>query len=188
MQKGAAAGQHLTEREILRLTKEALDQGGTKQPVFEEPSPRFYSKEHLAQLISTVPDVDLRERYKNINQMLVVLALATAASHLALFLLALHSGGPSAFRLFDPIIPLLVVFLTRRIHQMSGGVYVPMGVLSLVGALGAIDRIPTSLLWSLADIVLFVTMAILSFHVGGHLFPHRGWTGPVKDENGDYVL
>lgn len=188
MQKDDDAGQYLTERDVLRLTKEALDQGRTKQQVFEELSPRFYSKEHLAQLISTIPEVELRKTYRGTNQALVVVMVLAGASHLVLLLLTVHSKGRSAFTLFNPVIALLVVFLTRRIYQMSGGVYVPVGLLSLIGVLDTIGLVPTNPLWSLVDIALFITTAILSFHVGGHLFPHRGWIGPLKDENGNYLL
>jgi hypothetical protein len=43
-------------------------------------------------------------------------------------------------------------------------------------------------LWSFVDLVLFATTAILSFHVGGRLFPYRGWSGPRKDADGNSLL
>jgi hypothetical protein len=188
MQADGAAHKRLTEREIVPLTREALDQGRTKQQVFEELAPRFYSREHLAQLISTVPDVELRKRYARTNRILVILTVVTNTSHLGLLALGVLAQGFPQFLVFDHTIPLIALFFVRGLQRMRGGVYIPAGVAALIGILDSVRLVRINPWWSCMDLVLFTTTAVLSFRVGGCLFPQRGWSGPRKDENGNYLL
>ncbi len=188
MQADGAERKRLTERDIVPLTREGLGQGKTKQQVLEELAPRFYSREHLAQLISTVPDVELARAYARTNQALVSMMIITNASHLGLLLLGVLSQGFPRFMVFDHIIPLMALFFTRGIRRMTGGFYIFVGLASLTGVLDSVRLVRINPVWSFVDLVLFTTTAILSFRLGGRLFPHRGWSGPRKDENGNYLL
>jgi hypothetical protein len=188
MREDSVKRRRLVEEDIVPLTKEALEQGKTKQQAFEELAPRFYSREHLAQLISTVPHVELRRTYARANQVLVVMMVLACAVHFLLLLTTVLANGFSAFALVNSTGPLLLVFLTRRIYAMSGGVYEAVGGLALVSVLGADGLVRFSPLWSFANIALFTMTAILAFYLGEHLFPNRGWAGPRKDEDGNYLL
>jgi len=179
----------LARKEILRIIEEELERGQSKQQVLDDLSGRqqFYSRESLAQIISLVPDPELRRRYEALNRVLFGLLLLMAGLCLAAGIMFFSrgrslSGGTAFFGSF------IVLCFVHDVRQMRGNIYWPLGLLSLAATARIAVRVSTLFPWNLLITLSLGAIAILAFYLGGSLFPHRGFMGIKKDQDGNWLL
>jgi hypothetical protein len=186
---GDSVNPSLTPKEIIKVTEETLERGRSKQQVLDDLSrgQQFHSREYLAQIISLVPDAELRQRYRVLNRALFGLLLFAAGLCLAegilLFSRGLSRPGGTAFFGF-----FVILSFAPQVRQMRGSIYRPLGLLSLMITVGLASRLSTFSPWNLPVILSFGATSILAFYLGSSLFPHRGFMGTKKDPNGNWML
>ena len=83
---------YLTDKEIVRITKERLDQGKTKQEIVEELLLRHDRKEYLEQIVGRIPDAETRVKYRVPNKVLAVLMNLVCSVNIVLPLYYLMNG------------------------------------------------------------------------------------------------
>ena len=112
MPEDGAGRDFLRDKDIFRITRDALDKGRTKQEVYDELSRRCDSKEYLAQIMSRVPEVETRAKCRAANKALGVLMNVACSLNLVLPLLCLIKGRDYRLRVLDPIVALMFFVLT----------------------------------------------------------------------------
>jgi len=61
-------------------------------------------------------------------------------------------------------------------------------LLSLAATARIAVRVSTLFPWNLLITLSLGAIAILAFYLGGSLFPHRGFMGIKKDQDGNWLL
>jgi hypothetical protein len=177
-----AGGDFITDKDIVRITRDELDQGRTKQELYEELSQRYDSKEYLAQIMSRVPETEARAKYGIANGVLVVLLGLVCMLNLIVPLVCMIRGIDYRLRVLDPVMALILLWLASEVRRMrSSGIYTPIALLSLAGVLQAVSLFRTHFLWGVASVLLFGATSVLSFYLRDRL--RSDWTpaGPATD-------
>jgi hypothetical protein len=178
----------LTRKEILAITEDRLEQGWSKQQVLEDlrQHQRYHSEEYLAQIVATVPDVELRRRYTTLNRVFFGLLVFVGGLHAVGSIATLFTSRRDWDALSVALFALMMLGQAKDLWRMRANAYMVLGWLSIVVMGQAVLlRLP---LWSLLSVALLGTTSALSFHLGGCLFPHRGLGGIKKDEDGKWML
>jgi hypothetical protein len=182
MGQGNRTKDFLTDRDISRITREALDEGRTKQDVYEELCQRHDSKEYLAQVIARVPEVEARAKCKIANSILAALMNFVCSVNVVLPLLYMVNGTVYRWRVVDPLMGLLLLLLTFDVYRMNSyKIYTPVALLRLIGVLQATKLFSVQALWGVANVLLFGAISILSLHIGGCLRSDWAPMAPTKD-------
>lgn len=173
---------YLTDKEIVRITKERLDQGKTKQEVVEELLLRHDRKEYLGQIVARVPDAEARARYRVPNKVLALSMNLVCSLNIVLPLYCLMNGKSYSLRVLDPILALLFASLTFSVYRMDdAGIYKAIGFLGFAGALQSMKLFSDQVLWGLANVLLFGVISWLGFYLAEHLRPGQPATAPTDD-------
>lgn len=182
MPNDATTPDFLTEKEIVRITKEKLDQGRTKQEVVEELLLRHDRKEYLEQIVARVPDAEARARYRVPNKVLALSMNLVCSLNIVLPLYFLMNGKSYSLRVLDPILALVFASLTVSVYRMDNtGIYKAIGLLGLVGAVQSTRFFADQALWGVANVLLFGVISWLGFYLAEHLQPSQPATAPTDD-------
>jgi len=185
MRKDDTAREFLTDKDILRITRDALDEGRTKQEVYVELSRRHDRKEYLAQIMSKVPEAEARAKHKAANKVLGILMNLVCSLNIVLPLFCMINGTKYRLRVLDPVLALIFFWLTFLVYRMNdASVYRLIGLIGVVGLLQSMKLYSVQLLWGFASVLLFGTISILSFYLGDRL--RSDWTpdAPAEDDQG----
>jgi hypothetical protein len=183
MPKGEAGKDFVTLKEILRITREGLGKGRTRQEIYEELLPRHDRKEYIAQIIASIPEPELKAQYRAANLVLVILLGLIFVSNLLLPLLGFILRKAYPPWVLTSSFALVCTLSAPEVYRMSDlHIYGAVGWLTLVGVAGAVPLIGEHAVWALANLALFGLTSGLAFYVGRGL--RSDWTpaDPVADE------
>lgn len=182
MPKDDSTRDYLTDKEIVRITKERLGQGRTKQEIVEELLLRHDRKEYLEQIVARIPDAETRVKYRVPNRVLAVLMNLVCSVNIILPLYYLMNGKSYSLRVLDPLLALIFLSLTFAVYRMDNiGTYQVIGILGLVGALRSTQFFSDQVLWGIANVLLFCTISWLGFYLTDRLQPGQPATASSDD-------
>ena len=173
---------YLTDKEIVRITKERLDQGKTKEEIVEELLLRHDRKEYLEQVVAGIPDVATRVRYKVPNKVLALSMNLVCSLNIVLPLYFFMNGKSYSLRALDPLLALIFLSCTFDVYRMDNTrIYGAIGILGLVGALQSTKFFADKALWGVANVILFGLTSWLGFYLAQHLEPGQPSKAPADD-------
>ena len=181
----------ITKKELLKLIEVKLNKGISKAEVYKEVS-GFYSVEQLEadvlpRTIAYFPDAGLKLKYKKENTVLYMLLFIAAVFKVV-------SSIPSLFNLqaigilLMVFLPFVNIWLAMEVMKTRAYVYKVIGVLAIAGFLNSLTLIESSGLWVLLDALVLGVVSFLGFKLGKVMFPNYRYSGPVKDENGEWLM
>lgn len=181
----------ITKKELLKLIEVKLNKGGSKADVYKEILDS-YSVEKLdadavPRAIAYFPDADLRLKYKKQNTILYMLLFIAAVFKVV-------SSIPSLFNLqaigilLMVFLPFVNIWLAMEVMKTRAYVYRVIGVLAIAGLLNSLTLIESSGLWVLIDALVLGCVSFLGFKLGKVMFPNYRYSGPAKDEDGEWLM
>lgn len=69
---------HIPKKEMVKLITEGIENGETKNEVFDRLSSEYHDSTLIAKFIAFFPDKELKEKYKQWNQVLFILLVITS--------------------------------------------------------------------------------------------------------------
>lgn len=169
---------------VITQSREA---GKTDQQIHNELSQEYADKKKLAILITSTARVELKEKYKSLNNLLVGLLAAGAITKI-LFIITVALGEQDPWLmlmvLWVPLFNLYGVYYISRyfapMYFFCGGFAVVSILESLKGQGGVADTVFT--------ILFAIAIAVLSFYLDKKMFPNFKPFGLKKDSNGEFIL
>lgn len=181
----------ITKKELLKLIEVKLNKGVSKPGVYKEISDSYsvekLDADVLPRTIAYFPDADLKLKYKKQNMVL----------YMSLFVAAVFkvvSSIPSLFNLqaigilLMVFLPFVNIWLAMEVMKTRAYVYKVIGVLAIAGFLNSLTLIESSGWWIILDVILLGVVSFLGFKLSKVMFPNYNYSGPTKDENGDWKM
>lgn len=175
----------INRKEVFAFTNAELAAGRSKQSIFEELSQKYFDSKRLATYIASVPNPELRERYKTANSILFVLLVIAAVGKI--FLLASLLSVVSVYTVvFAVPLSFVTLWLAAEVRKMRGYIYRILVLLPLVEIGRSIEALVEQPWWGVGHIVLLLSIAGLSWFLSRRLFPTMGWGRVQQDASGNY--
>ncbi|NVO09785.1 MAG: hypothetical protein HXX16_07485 [Bacteroidales bacterium] len=177
----------IDRKEVLKTLKLRLSEGKTRQEILEELSEQYFDRKSLSIFIASTPDQKTIDKYKILNNILLLLLLLSIAAKTIVGIVLLSSI--SIFLIpFVFIFSLVNIFFTIEVSKFKGYIYNILGILTLAGILKLLSNFDVYGKGILIDVAIGLVIALLSFYLGRKMFPNYGLFGPKKDANGNMML
>lgn len=181
----------INQRGLLKLVEVSLKEGISKKDLCQELTDSITSS-HLdanaiPKTIAYFPDSDLKIKYKKQNTVLVALLMITAVFKVLVAIPALFELQAIGILLMV-FLPFLNIWLALEVMKTRAYVYRVIGVLAVAGIINSLLSLDTSSVWFMMDLVFMGVIAFLGFVLSKKLFPNYRYSGPVKDEKGDWLM
>ena len=177
----------LNKKEALSKIQDRLQKNVSRQEILDELSEQYYEKSTIAQLIASTPDPQIKEQYKNLNNLLLgLLALTVLVKILTgIFLLSSVSVflTPLAF-----VLPFMSILFAWEVWQYRGYIYNILGLLAIAGMLQTASKVKEFDAYFIIDVLIALSISGLAFYLGKKMFPHYGFFGPKKDADGNVLF
>ena len=181
----------ITKKELLKLVEVKLNKGIPKKEVYKEISGSFslekLDSNSLPRTIAYFPDADLKLKYKQENTMLYMLLFVTAVFKVVGSIPALFDLQAIGILLMV-FMPFVNIWLAMEVMKTRAYVYKVIGILAIAGLLNSLTLIQSSGWWIILDVILLGVISFLGFKLSKVMFPNYRYSGPVKDENGEWLM
>jgi hypothetical protein len=175
----------ISKKETLKLISLGIENGETKQEIFNRLSTEYSDSDTIAKLVATFPDPELKAKYDGINNILFALLIITGILKvIAVLPIMLNNTGLGLIMIL--IVPILNILFAIEVKRTRGPIYRALGALAIVGILKSFQHIEDSGNWILIDVGLLAIISGLSFYIGSKMFPNYGFMGPKKDNSGNW--
>ena len=176
----------MDQKTAKRIIDDKRAEGKNDQQIYAELSGHYENKKNLALLITGTATVQTRQQYKLYNNILIgLLAIILLFRLIGGF--SLVAGGEMlgfVVSLVGILLPAL--FIYGFINYMAP-MYKFCGFLTVLGIVQLLARGNFDGL-VMIDLIILVSIATLSFYLGGKMFPNFSPTKLRKDESGGYLL
>lgn len=181
----------ITKNELLKLVEVQLNKGVSKKELYEEIttlySTSLLDENSIPKTIAYFPDYDLKLKYKQHNMVLYLLLLLTAVFKVIVAIPALFEL--QALGIISLVfLPFVNIWLALEVVKTRAYVYGIIGVLAIAGMFNSITYIASSGWWVLIDVIMMGVISYLGFMLSKKMFPNYQFSGPIKDENGDWIM
>ncbi len=176
----------MDQKTAKKRVMKSRSEGKSDQEIYNELSDYFPSKKNLALLITGTASKQDIDKYKVLNNILIVLLGLTIVSRfIAIFYLISAGEWLSAvFMLLGMSLTALVMY---AVFTHMGGFYKAFGFLSLLSVLKTLTGYSGSFL-ELLELAILIPIPILCFYLGAKLFPKFKPNKLKKDADGAYIL
>ena len=177
----------MNNKEIYREIEVQINQGRSKQEVFESFRKIVNHDDTLAKMVGSLPDKKLSIKYGKLNYILFLILLFTALIKVLLAIPLVLSIAISAIPLLL-VIPLLNLYFAVKVYKKRGYIYGCLGFIAISGIFQAIGNIKSMNIMTIINVLLMGIISALSFYLGKKMFPNYNFFGPKKNANGIYQL
>lgn len=181
----------ISKKELLQLVEVQLNKGVSKKALYEEItttySTTYLDQNSIPKTIAYFPDFDLKIKYKKHNTVLCVLLLITAVFKVLVAIPALFELQVLGI-ISLVFLPFVNGWLALEVLKTRAYVYRIIGVLGIAGTLNSVSYITSNGWWVLIDVILTAVVSYLGFMLGKNMFPNYKFSGPAKDENGNWIM
>ncbi len=180
-------------KEINKAIQERLAQGETKANIFKYLRGQFEDDNLSARLLALWPDLELRQKYRNLNRVLLAILVLITITKVLFAGLFILSEIPFALPLLI-LVPLINIYLIWLVAKFNGLGYILMVPLGLGGLCKMLDELPNEPM--LVDIittsvlsVLILAAMVLAVILYRRLLPNTTLLmQPKKDEAEQYIF
>ena len=176
----------MDQKTAKKIIDDSRAAGKNDQQIYNELSGHYENKKNLALLITGTAPVKTRNQYKLYNNVLIGLLAVTFVFRLIGAFSLVGEGEVLGFVVSLVGIFLPALFIYGFINYM-GPMYRLCGILTVLGIVQVAARWNNDLL-IVIDLIILVSMAVLSFYLGSKMFPNFNPGKLRKDENGGYLL
>lgn len=177
----------MTKKEIRKIAKESILAGKTKQETYNELEGIVgIPSEKLAKIIQLIPSLEIREKYKVLNILFIVLISITILYKIFFGVELIIEFGIKLFPVLF-ILPLINILLLRGVLKYNYLSYILTAVLTILGILRTKkDAIEEAGSLIVIDLAIAAALIILGFYLGAKFY--KGYTVykvMEQDENGE---
>lgn len=177
----------IDRKDVLKTLKLGLSEGKSRQEILDELSEQYFDRKTLSTIIAMTPDQKTIDKYRLLNNLLLLLLLLSITAKTIIGIVLLSSI--SIFLIpFVFIFSLVNILFTIEVAKYKGYIYNILGILTLAGLLKLLSSIDIYGKGILIDVAIGLAIALLSFYLGKKMFPNYGLFGPKKDMNGNVIL
>lgn len=176
----------MDQKTAKKIIDERRSEGKNDQQIYDELSAHYDNKKTLALLITGTALPETRRQYKLYNNVLIALLAITLLFRL-IGIFSLLTGGDILGVVVSMVGILLPSLFIYGFINYMGAMYRFCGFLTLLGIVQLIARWDNSVI-VVIDLVILLSMAVLSFYLGSKMFPKFNPGKLTKDKNGAYLL
>lgn len=178
---------HIPKKEMVKLITEGIENGETKNEVFDRLSSEYHDSTLIAKFIAFFPDKELKEKYKQWNQVLFILLVITSLLKVV-GVLPLLLELPALGVLLLLVVPILNIWYAIELRKTRAYIYPSLGLLAIAAIFKSLREVDETGVWGVIDMVLLGILSGLSFFIGKKMFPNFRFYGPKKDASGNWIL
>lgn len=161
------------------LINRYLKNGRSRSDIFEELTRgKPLSEAKIAFSIASIPQFELKEKFKSINIILLILLLALA-------ILAILQGPINTKSILRASTPL---FFSIFVFKFYGAIYRWIALSSAIDLLNIFSEKSISNIMSVANNATLLLVTVISFWIGTRVFPNLGLVEIKRGEGGKYLL
>ncbi len=188
MDKPEKRKKFLDRKEAVKYIEAELTKGTPRKDILQQLSQQYYGKHSIAMLIASIPNPELKRKYKILNDILLGLLLLIILNKLWYSVILLSNFSFAAV----PFIIQLVfnIYFAYEVTKYNARIYNLIGILALVGIWYLISNLGDTAngVAIILGVLLNLIIAILAFYLSLKIFPNYGFFGPKKDAKGNIIL
>jgi hypothetical protein len=186
-------------QDIKTIINSSRSKGMSDQEIYNELRYRYRydEKRKIYNLITGTATEELKNKYRILNYILVIILVISLLSRL-LFMLGLYLSGETnlvSSLILGLLLACFPIFFIIEVVRYNGCVYKLLGWLSVSGCLKYLGYVlkhithvrAIDLLDDIFSMIISISGAIISFYIAKKVFPNFKIFAP-KDRQGDYII
>ncbi len=174
-------------KEFQTIVNQKLDDGYSKQQVYDELSDSYFDQNGLRIQLALIPYPVNKNRVKLLNNILLSMLVLTVLYKLLLAIDLIHTTSLSMLPL-AMIYPVINIALAYGVYKYSSSAYNYVVMLTLMGALRLVPQGAPLRGTSLLEFLFAISIVVIALIIRFKIYPNFGFMTPEKDENGEIIL